>query len=159
LCPKRVNHLGQLCDLSPLSNIPEFLYILTALLLPDLPATTVAETSNSFDFNQTPFAPPGTKVIVLLKANNRASSEYHGEEGWCIGPSMEHYHCVKCFLPTTNRVRDADTVKFFPHQIPFPSTTTTDNLCQQATNNVLSILKDLPKSSLHSNEVVQPIMH
>jgi hypothetical protein len=105
----------------------------------------------NFDFNRTPLAPPGTKVVVHLKANNRASWEYHGEEGWYVGPSMEHYRCVKCFLPATNRVRDADTVKFFPHQIPFPSTTTTDYL-HQAANDILALLKDPPKSSLPSLE-------
>jgi hypothetical protein len=105
----------------------------------------------NFDFNKTPLAPPGTKVVVHLKATNRASWEYHGEEGWYVGPSMEHYRCVKCFIPSTNRVRDADTVKFFPHQIPFPSTTTVDYL-HQAANDILSLLKNPPKSSFPSLE-------
>jgi hypothetical protein len=105
----------------------------------------------NFDFNRTPLAPPGTKVVVHLKSGNRGSWEYHGEEGWYVGPSMEHYRCVKCFLPQTNRVRDADTVKFFPHKIPFPSTTTTDYL-HQAANDILAILKDPPKSSFPSLE-------
>jgi hypothetical protein len=105
----------------------------------------------NFDFNKTPLALPGTKVVVHLKATNRASWEYHGEEGWYVGPSMEHYRCVKCFIPSTNRVRDADTVKFFPHQIPFPSTTTVDYL-HQAANDISSLLKNPPKSSFPSLE-------
>lgn len=67
-----------------------------------------------FDFNKTPLAPPGTKVLMHDKANNRASWAYHGTDGWYVGPSMEHYRCVKCVDPQTNRTKDIDTVEFYP---------------------------------------------
>ena len=35
----------------------------------------------NFDFNKTPLAPPGTKVVVHSKPNNRASWDPHGIEG------------------------------------------------------------------------------
>jgi hypothetical protein len=63
----------------------------------------------NFDFNKTPLAPLGTKVVVHLKPDQRPSWAYHGEEGWYVGPSMEHYRCVKCYLPATSRERDVDT--------------------------------------------------
>jgi hypothetical protein len=44
-----------------------------------------------FDFNKTPLAPMGTKVLVHLKPDQRPSWAYHGTEGWYVGPSMEHY--------------------------------------------------------------------
>jgi hypothetical protein len=77
----------------------------------------------NFDFNTTPLAPPGIKVLLYLKSDKRASWAYHGEEGWYVSPSMEHYRCFKCFLPATNCTRDADTVTFFPKQFPFPRST------------------------------------
>ena len=40
----------------------------------------------NFDFNTTPMAPPGTKVIVHKKSDNRASWAGHGTEAWYIGP-------------------------------------------------------------------------
>ena len=58
---------------------------------------------------------------------------------------MEHYRCVKIYVPETGKVRDADTVQFFPHSIQFPSTTTEDYLLQ-ASNDILSILKNPPSS-------------
>ena len=40
----------------------------------------------NFDFNKTPLAPMGTKIVVHLKSTKRASFAYHGEEGWYIKP-------------------------------------------------------------------------
>jgi hypothetical protein len=97
----------------------------------------------NFDFNKTPLAPPGTKVVVHLKPDQRASWSYHGEEGWYIGPSMEHYRCVKCYLPSTTRERDVDTLQFFPKSIPFPTISTEDYL-KQAASDILAIIQKPP---------------
>ena len=45
----------------------------------------------TFDFNKTPLAPPGTRVIVHEKADNRLTWAAQGTDGWYIGPSLEHY--------------------------------------------------------------------
>ena len=45
----------------------------------------------NYDFNKALLAPVGTKVISHLKSDKRASWEYHGEEGWYISISIEHY--------------------------------------------------------------------
>ena len=50
----------------------------------------------NFNFNKTPMAPPGTKVIIHNKSPVRGSWDFDGTEGWYIGPSLEHYRCVKC---------------------------------------------------------------
>jgi hypothetical protein len=67
----------------------------------------------NFDFNKTPLAPMGTKVLVHLKPDQRPSWAYHGIEGWYVGPSMEHYRCVKCYITSSGRERDVDTLEFF----------------------------------------------
>ena len=82
----------------------------------------------NFDYNKTPMAPPGTRIIVHEKSNNRLSWAGHGTKAWCIGPSMEHYLCFKCYMPVTCRKRDADTVKFFLTTIPFPRVSTDNYL-------------------------------
>jgi hypothetical protein len=99
----------------------------------------------NFDFNKTPLAPPGTRTMVHLKPDQRASWAYHGEEGWYVGPSIEHCRCVKCCLPSTARVRDVDTLQFFPKKIPFPKTSTEDCL-KQAASDILAILQNPPSS-------------
>jgi hypothetical protein len=97
----------------------------------------------NFDFNKTPLAPPGTKVVVHLKPHQRASWACHGEEGWHVSPSMEHDRCVKCYLPTTSRERDVDASQFFPKKIPFPKTSTEDYL-KQAASDILAVLQKPP---------------
>ncbi len=39
-----------------------------------------------FDFNATPLAPPGTKVLVHSKPQKRGTWDFNGKEGWYIGP-------------------------------------------------------------------------
>ena len=53
----------------------------------------------NYDYNAHPMVPPGTKVMVHSKPNNRKSWEYHGKLGWYIGPSLDHYRCVKVLYP------------------------------------------------------------
>ena len=97
----------------------------------------------NFDFNATPLAPPGTRVQIQLKTGQRGSWAFHSEDGWYVGPSPDHYRCVSCYIPSTHRVRHADTVQFFPKVIPFPSVTLEDFL-RQATSDIISILQNPP---------------
>ena len=83
--------------------------------------------------------------MVHLKPDQRASWAYHGEEGWYVGPSMEHYCCVKCYLPSTTRERDVDSLQFFPTSIPFPNISTEEYL-KQAASDIVAILQKPPSS-------------
>lgn len=97
-----------------------------------------------YDYNATPMAPPGTKVVVHEKPATRTSWGNRGVDGWYVGPSLHHYRCVRCFIPTTKAVRDADTVIFYPETIPFPKVSIEDHL-RQASEDIVRILSD-PKS-------------
>ena len=97
----------------------------------------------NYDFNKNPLAPIGTQVLIHLKTDIRASWQNHGKDGWYIGPSMEHYQCVKCYVPTTGRERDDDTISFFPKKIKIPKTTTEDFL-RQAASDIVFILQNKP---------------
>ena len=57
--------------------------------------------NGQFDFRATPLAPPGTKVLIHHKPGHRHSWDPHGQEGLYIGPSLQHYRCVKCFIPSS----------------------------------------------------------
>jgi len=95
----------------------------------------------NYDFNKNPLAPIGTRVLIHLEADVRASWQNHGKDGWYIGPSMEHYRCVKCYVPTTGRERDADTISYFSKKVKFPKTTTEDHL-RQAASDIVFILQN-----------------
>ena len=94
-----------------------------------------------FDFNRTPLAPPGTKVLLHEKPNNRRTWAPRGTDAWYIGPSLEHYRCVRCYNPKTFKERDADTVTYLPTVVPLPKTTTEDFL-RQNVSDILDILND-----------------
>jgi hypothetical protein len=44
-----------------------------------------------FDFNQTPIAPPGIRVLAHVKPAKRTTWFPHAEDGWYVGPAMESY--------------------------------------------------------------------
>lgn len=102
-----------------------------------------------FNFRATPLAPPGTKVVAHVSTDKRGTWELNGEQGWYVGPSLSHYHCVQCYFPRTRDVRDCDTVEFFPHAIPFPRVTLNDHLKQAATD-IISILSNPPSTTVPS---------
>ena len=94
----------------------------------------------NFDYNATPMAPPGTKVLVHETPAQRKTFGAHGVEGWYIGPALNHYRCFQCYIPSTASIRHALTVEWFPHKVPFPKTTTEEYL-RQIASDLISILK------------------
>ena len=109
-----------------------------------------------FNFAATPLAPPGTKVLVHLKPDQVSTYGVHVLDGWYIGPSLEHYRCLKCYIPETKGTRDSDTVEFFPSKFPLPHITTDDYLRQAATD-IVSILKCKLSKLTPSLEYGEPI--
>ena len=101
----------------------------------------------NFDYNKTPLAPPGTRVIAHDHPSTRATWAPNGEEGWTIGPSTEHYRCIRCYFPRTRSERNVKTVTFVPHYIPFPKVTT-DDFLRQAAMDIIKILTSPPTTNI-----------
>ncbi len=81
-----------------------------------------------FDYNKAPLVPPGTKVVA--HDHNRSTWAPNGEEGWKIGPALEHYRCITVYFPKTRMERQVDTVTFFPTVVPYPEVKLEDFLRQ-----------------------------
>ena len=73
-----------------------------------------AQVMGVFNFNKTPIAPVGCKVIVHDTRMERGSWADHGTDGYFIGPAPRHYRNFKCWMPKTNATRLSNTVEFFP---------------------------------------------
>ena len=97
----------------------------------------------NYDFNKHPLAPPGTKVIIHSKPDQRKSSEFHGEEGFYVDPATNHYGCVHCFVPKTQKEQIIDTVAFVPNVTPIPNTTIYDHLHRTA-DDLIHLLTKKP---------------
>ena len=94
-----------------------------------------AQLFGTFDYNRTPIAPPGTRVIIHSKPATRDSWAAHGLDGWYLGPAPESYRCYTCWVNETRRERICDTVAFLPLHVALPVATPNDM--------ILASLKDI----------------
>jgi hypothetical protein len=61
----------------------------TSRINPKLSASTHID--GQYDFNRAPMVPPGTRIIAHETPSRRRTWEPHGQDGWYIGPALEHY--------------------------------------------------------------------
>ena len=113
-----------------------------------------------FNFNRTPLAPPGTRVIVHENPAQRASWAPHGIHGWFTDSPLLHYRYYRCYISSTNSTRDSCTVAFFLHNFPMLRTSFTD----AATNGVLYLIialqNPIPASPFNiSNPIYAPCIN
>ena len=129
----------------------------TARANPSLSAYTYL--FGDFNFNATPLAPPGTRVLAHLKTTVRGTWDSHVQEGWYVGPSMQHYRYVKCFLLITRREIDCDAVTFMPKHIKFPNVNLEDFESKQLRILLASCTNLHPPLYLHYLQVIPLKMH
>ena len=72
-----------------------------------------------FDFNATPFAPPGTKVIVNLKRTIRKRWAPRGQDGWYIDRAKDNYRCYNIYIQETRANIILSCRMFQPHKMHF----------------------------------------
>jgi len=62
-----------------------------------------AQVYGHFDFNRTPIAPPGIKVLAHKNPSVRTSWGAHAEDGWYVGPALDSYRCcIICMVKRTS---------------------------------------------------------
>ena len=86
-------------------------------------------------------SPAGTKILVHKKLQDRVSWQFHGTKGWYIGPALQHYRCLKCYLPITQTEIISDTVHLIPKHIPIPESNI-DNHLRAGINKLIYLLKN-----------------
>jgi hypothetical protein len=79
----------------------------------------------SYSFDTTPIAPPGTKVLAHLKPARCKSLSFHASNGWYIGPSLIHYHCIHAIMEGTGGEHLTNTFCFKHHAMTVPIITPT----------------------------------
>jgi hypothetical protein len=57
-----------------------------------------AQINGTFDFNCTPIAPPGIRVLVHARPTDRTSWSPHALDGWYTGPALDSYRCYKVWI-------------------------------------------------------------
>ena len=74
-----------------------------------------ADLNRTFDYNATPLFPPGLKIIIHEKRQQRGSWDPRGVDGWYLGLAKDHYRCHRVYCPRTNAEWIIDMVHIFPH--------------------------------------------
>jgi hypothetical protein len=94
----------------------------TSRINPKLSASTHID--GQYDFNRAPMVPPGTRIMAHETPSRRRTWAPHSQDGWYIGPALEHYRCYTVYINKTRGERIVETVIFFPEtfKLPFPST-------------------------------------
>jgi hypothetical protein len=82
----------------------------TSRINPKLSAAT--HIFGQYDFNKAPMAPPGTRIIAHETPSRRRTWAPYGQDGWYIGPALEHYRCYTVFITKTRGNKIVETVEF-----------------------------------------------
>ena len=98
----------------------------------------------NFDFNKSPLVPPGTKLVLYSKPSNHKSWAFHDEQGWYVGPVLEHYRCITVYKPKTHKEQITDTADLIPKMIPIPHANIDYHL-RHTSDDMLHLLKDNSK--------------
>jgi hypothetical protein len=93
------------------------------------------------DYKKTAFAHPGCKIIAPEKPAKRRTWSPHVQNGYSLGPAMNHYVCQNVYILSTASERIVDTLDFFPHNSPMPQLFSTDILIMVA-NDITNTLKN-----------------
>jgi hypothetical protein len=68
----------------------------TSRINPNLPPSTHLD-----GHNRAPMAPLSTIIIARETPNRRITWAPHGQDGWYIGPALEHYRCYTMYITKT----------------------------------------------------------
>jgi hypothetical protein len=82
----------------------------TSIINPKLSASTHID--GQYYFYRAPMAPPGTRIIAHETPSRRRTWAPHGQDGWYIGPALEHYRCYTVCINKTRGECVVETVDF-----------------------------------------------
>jgi hypothetical protein len=107
-----------------------------------------AQVNGPYDYNRTPIAPPGIRVVVHNKPEARESWAPHGSDGWYVGPAPDSYRCFTTHMIETQADRISDTVVWLPEQVTMPTASSTDIVIAGANDIVHALKNPSPGSPL-----------
>jgi hypothetical protein len=101
-----------------------------------------------YNFNKEPIAPPGIRVLVHVKPENRTTWAAHADEGWYIGPASEHYRCYRVYMTETKAERITDTIEWYPTKTTLPTASSTEVITAALNDVRHELLNQRPNNSI-----------
>jgi len=108
------------------------------------------EVNGKFDYNKTPLAPLGTKVLVYEDPAVCASWAPHGTDVYYVGPAPKHYRCMRFYMPGTQRYHVTDTWRHYPTHCATPTISDTEQTIIQATDTLTALGGTVPSTTSES---------
>ncbi len=81
-----------------------------------------------FKFDATPLGPLGSRVIIHAKPDLRKSWDFRGQDGFYIGPALQHYRCYAVLKKDSQAVVFTDTIRFRHHTLTMSNLTAEDKI-------------------------------
>ncbi|KAL7425785.1 hypothetical protein ACHAXH_000392, partial [Discostella pseudostelligera] len=82
----------------------------------------------NFNFDATPIGPAGSRVLIHNKAALRRSWDFRAQDGFYVGPALQHYRCHRVLTNASRAVIISDAIRFRHHKLPSPNMTTEDKI-------------------------------
>ena len=99
-----------------------------------------AQVHGAFNFNHTPIAPPGTRVLVRGKPSIQETWATHAVNGCYRSPALYYYQCYHMWICETASVRTTDTLSWFPTKVTMPVASPLER-ATAATQDLISALQ------------------
>jgi hypothetical protein len=74
-----------------------------------------------FDFNKMPLAPIGTKALVYNNPATGTSWVPRATDGFYVGPTTNHYRCLRFYIPATQCFCFSNTWHLYPSHCQVPT--------------------------------------
>ena len=82
----------------------------------------------TFNYQRTPLAPLGTKVIIHERPKQRASWAPHGKPGFLVSRAKDHYRSFEISVEKTGGTRTSDAIEILPTKYIMPKTSSNDRI-------------------------------
>lgn len=113
--------------------------------------------NGTFDYNKTPIALPGCKVLIHETHQKRGTWAPHATNRWYISTAPHHYRCHTVYVPKTRAERNAKSVQFFLNKKGIPQNTKSEAVLQavlklidtiKTTKAVVPVTSDTKETSI-----------
>jgi len=107
-----------------------------------------AQIFGPFDFNRTPIAPPGIRVVAHERPKECDTWAPHAVDGWHVGPAFERHRCPMIWGLDTRPQRVCDTVSWSPTKLKMPTASSTDMIIAASKDILHALQNPSPDSPL-----------
>ena len=82
----------------------------------------------TFNYQRTPLAPLGTKVIIHERPDQRKTWDKHGLPGFMVNRAEDHFRSWQVSVISTGATRVSDAIELLPTKYTMPKTSSNDRI-------------------------------